>query len=163
MCLGSEREPRLHWSVGCGFSREPVARWRRRQGWLAKCTANIGLLCLPLAKISPLAQSLAAPQKNAFPCAEAREEGGRDHGFPSLSLCSNALLQSNFSFLPLITTTEEEEEEAHKCRGYFQKDALCGLICVVSSRGGRRYILDLLDLQRLVHVVRNCHLVTLNL
>ena len=86
VCLGSEREPRLHWSVGCGFSRERVARWRRRQGWLAKCTANIGLLCLPLAKISPLAQSLAAPQKNAFPCAEAREEGGRDHGFPSLSL-----------------------------------------------------------------------------
>ena len=91
------------------------------------------------------------------------ERGGRERPWFSLSLCSNALLQSNFSFLPLITTTEEEEEEAHKCRGYFQKDALCGLICVVSSRGGRRYILDLLDLQRLVHVVRNCHLVTLNL
>ena len=89
VCLGSEREPRLHWSVGCG-RLQPGARCTLETpaGLVGQMHGKYWttLPLPPLAKISPLAQSLAAPQKNAFPCAEAREEGGRDHGFPSLSV-----------------------------------------------------------------------------
>ena len=153
VCLVSERAraapPLVGRSVGCmwpqpGGSALHAGRVGQMHGkyWTTRS---------PLAKISPLAQESGCTAREFL--STVRREG-ETMVPPRTSLSFPNALQSNFSFLPLITTEEEEEEE-RKCRGYFQKDALCGPICLVFSRG-RRY------LGSPVHVVRNCHLVIMN-